>query len=359
MLVLRVSLLFSSVILMISGLWAGLLRLGWQLPNTVSAIQHGPLMVVAFFATLIALERAVGLGKTWVYLSPVILGLAGFFSLIWGTTTFSLLLFIVGSGIYLASAVYLFVLQKADFSFVMALGALSLFIANIFWALKVPLNTVVIFWASYLVLIITGERLELSRFIKKSKLAVQIFLGSVIINIIGLLIMLVNQDIGLRIVALAFLVMAAWLLRYDIARVNIKRDGVYRFMAAALLAAYFWLAVSGLWFLIVGMRHAGPQYDGPLHAIFLGFVFSMVFAHAPVIFPAVLKLKIKFSRILYIPLILLHLSLAMRLYGDIYSYTLRYWGGMLSAIAIVLYFISAMAVTLIASKFPKPAKIEK
>ncbi len=356
MLVLRVSLLFSAVILMISGLWAGLLRMGWQLPNNVSAMQHGPLMVVAFFATLIALERAVGLAKLWVYLSPLILGLAGFSSLLFGTTRFSLLLFVVGSGVYLISAIYLFILQKADFSFVMALGALALFVANILWTFNIPLNTVVIFWASYLVLIITGERLELSRFVKKPKLAVQVFLGSVVINIIGLLIMLVNQDIGIRIVAFAFLVMAAWLLRYDIARVNIKRDGVYRFMAAALLAAYFWLAVAGIWFLVVGMRLAGPQYDGPLHAIFLGFVFSMVFAHAPVIFPAVLKLKIKFSKILYAPLVLLHVSLAVRLYGDLYSYQLRYWGGMLSAIAIVLYFISAMAVTLIASKFPKPAQ---
>ncbi|HHO56237.1 MAG TPA: hypothetical protein ENK21_07585, partial [Trueperaceae bacterium] len=304
MLAFRVGLLISSVILMISGLWAGLLRLGWQLPTNVSAMQHGPLMVVAFFSTLIALERAVGVGKFWVYLAPLLLGLAGFLSLFLGTTALGLSIYILGSAIYLASAIYLFVLQKADFSFVMALGALSLFLANIFWAFALPLTTVVIFWASYLVLIITGERLELSRFVRKPKLAVQVFLASVVVNILGLVVSLFSQGLGVRLVALAFLVMAAWLLRYDIARINLKRSGVYRFMALALLAAYFWLAVAGLWFLVVGMAQAGPNYDAPLHAIFVGFVFSMVFAHAPVIFPAVLKLKIEFSKILYAPLVL-------------------------------------------------------
>jgi len=349
MLGLRVTLLLSSVILMISGLWAGLLRMGWQLPTNVAAMEHGPLMVVAFFSTLIALERAVGLGKLWVYLSPILLGLAGFVSLFLGTTALSLALYILGSAIYLASAIHLFILQKVDFSFVMALGALALFLANILWAWHLPLTTIVVFWASYLVLIISGERLELSRFIKKPKLAVQAFLASVVVNLLGLVVMLINQDLGVRIVALAFLAMAAWLLRYDIARINIKRSGVHKFMAAALLAAYFWLAVAGIWFLVVGMRAAGPLYDAPLHAIFVGFVFSMVFAHAPVIFPAVLKLKIEFSKILYAPLILLHLSLALRLFGDIYSFRLRQWGGMLSAIAIVLYFLSAMSVTVLAS----------
>jgi len=282
------------------------------------------------------------------------LGLAGFVSLFLGTTAFSLSLYILGSALYLASAIHLFILQKVDFSFVMALGALALFLANILWALGLSLTTIVVFWASYLVLIITGERLELSRFVKKPKIAVQAFLASVVVNILGLLVMLINQDLGVRIVALAFLAMAVWLLRYDIARINIKRSGVYKFMAAALLAAYFWLAVAGIWFLVVGMRSAGPHYDAPLHAIFVGFVFSMVFAHAPVIFPAVLKLKIEFSKILYAPLVLLHLSLAMRLIGDIYSFKLRYWGGMLSAIAIVLYFLSALSVTLWASF--RPAK---
>ena len=208
------------------------------------------------------------------------------------------------------------------------------------------MNKIVIFWAVYLVLIIAGERLELGRFVRKSKFAIRSFLASVVLNVLGLLLLLFNQGLGIRVVAAAFLIMALWLLYYDIAKVNIKRPGVYRFMSAGLLAGYFWLAVAGIWFLVVGLKTAGPNYDAPLHAVYVGFTFSMVFAHAPVIFPAVLKLKVSFSKLLYLPLIVLHASLFMRLAGDLFSPELRRWGGMLSAIAIVLYFILTLTVTL-------------
>ena len=346
MLGLRITLLLTSVMLMISGLWLGLVRLGWQLPNSVSVMQHGPLMVAAFFATLIALERAVGLAKAWVYISPVLLAIGGILAMTPLNPALGILFFIAGSAVYLASATYLFFLQKADFTFVMALGALALFLANILWALGVSLNIIVMYWASYLVLIISGERLELGRFVKKPKIALQSFIASVIINILGLIVMLISPELGLRIVAVAFLIMAIWLLYFDIARVNIKQSGAYRFMAAGLLAGYFWLAVAAIWFFFVGLKSSGPNYDAPLHAIFVGFTFSMVFAHAPVIFPAVLKLKITFSKLLYLPLIALHASLLMRLIGDLYSYKLRYWGGMISAVSIVLYFLLTLAVTL-------------
>lgn len=359
MLGLRISLLLSSVLLMITGLWVGLVRLGWQLPNSVPVMQHGPLMVAAFFATLIALERAVGLGKAWVYISPVLLAIGGIFVLLPQNLGLGIMFFIAGSAVYLASATYLFFLQKADFTFVMALGAFALFLANILWAFGVPLNTIVMYWASYLILIISGERLELSRFLKKPKIALQSFVASVIINILGLIVMLINPDLGLRIVAVAFLIMAIWLLYFDIAKVNIKQSGAYRFMAAGLLAGYFWLAVAAIWFLVVGLQYSGPHYDAPLHAVFVGFTFSMVFAHAPVIFPAVLKLRITYSKFLYIPLITLHASLLLRLIGDLYSYPLRYWGGMISAISIVAYFLLALTVTLystlIKAKKTKPS----
>jgi hypothetical protein len=38
---------------------------------------HGPLMVSAFLGTVIALERAVALGRTWAYGAPLGAGLGG------------------------------------------------------------------------------------------------------------------------------------------------------------------------------------------------------------------------------------------------------------------------------------------
>jgi hypothetical protein len=52
-----------------------------------------------------------------------------------------------------------------------------------------------------------------------------------------------------------------------------------------------------------------------LHTLFLGFVFAMIFGHAPIIPPAVLRISETFSGSFYAPLILLHLSLALRVEG--------------------------------------------
>ena len=52
-----------AALALLAGLWAGLLRLGWQLPPLSLRLpaQHGPLMVTGFPGTLISPERAVAL----------------------------------------------------------------------------------------------------------------------------------------------------------------------------------------------------------------------------------------------------------------------------------------------------------
>jgi hypothetical protein len=60
---------------------------------------------------------------------------------------------------------------------------------------------------------------------------------------------------------------------------------------------------------------SGPHYDAALHALLVGFVFSMVFGHAPIIFPAVMRVRIPWSPLFYLPLALLHLGLLLRVGG--------------------------------------------
>jgi hypothetical protein len=76
-----------------------------------------------------------------------------------------------------------------------------------------------------------------------------------------------------------------------------------------------------------------------LHAIFLGFVFAMIFAHAPIIFPAILGIPVSFHLAFYAPLAMLHLSLLLRIGSDLGGWTAgRQWGGLLNVLAIVLFF---------------------
>ncbi|MGH3422548.1 MAG: hypothetical protein ACRDOD_23490, partial [Streptosporangiaceae bacterium] len=61
-----------AVVLLIGGLWEGLVYLGLPLAAGQRGlhVDHGPLMVLGFLGTLIALERAVALGPAWAYLAP-------------------------------------------------------------------------------------------------------------------------------------------------------------------------------------------------------------------------------------------------------------------------------------------------
>jgi hypothetical protein len=74
--------------------------------------------------------------------------------------------------------------------------------------------------------------------------------------------------------------------------------------------------------------------------VLLGFVFSMVFGHAPIIFPAILERPISFHPVAWLPLVLLHVAVASRILGDILlDQDLRQAAGMLAGIAIALYGI--------------------
>ena len=77
-----------------------------------------------------------------------------------------------------------------------------------------------------------------------------------------------------------------------------------------------------------------------LHGIFIGFVFSMIFGHAPIIFPAILNLDIQFKPALYFPLILPHLSLVFRLEVDLLPFfLLRKWAGLINVLTVLLYVL--------------------
>ncbi len=74
----RIVLLLLGMSSLVAGVWGGLVRLPLNLPlpggNAYWITYHGPLMVCGFLGTVIALERAVGLGRWWMYLPPLLAG---------------------------------------------------------------------------------------------------------------------------------------------------------------------------------------------------------------------------------------------------------------------------------------------
>lgn len=339
---LRYPLLLVALLTLLAATWAGLLRLGWVWPATGGlAVSHGPLMVSGFLGTLIGLERAVALaalGRRWVYLAPLLSALGALASLLglpvgpWLLTGGSLALLAVFGEIIRR--------QPASFTYTMGLGVVLWAAGNLLWLAGWPLFHVVWWWAGYLVLTIAGERLELARLTHFPRQAMIGFAAQIAVYAAGLLVLSFTQlaDLGVRVVGLALLLLALWLLRFDIARKTVRRSGLTRFIALNLLLGYVWLVVSGILALTAGRQAAGPLYDAMLHTLFLGFVFGMIFGHAPVIFPAVLGRPLNYGAHFYGHVILLHATLALRIAADLAGWIdLRRWGGLLNGIALLLF----------------------
>ena len=134
--------------------------------------------------------------------------------------------------------------------------------------------------------------------------------------------------------------LAAWLLSFDIARRTIRAQGLSRYMAVCLLLGYLWLAVSGAAWAAASLGQ--PTRDAAVHALALGFVFSMILGHAPVILPAIAGVKLQFGWVFYAPLALLHASLVVRLLLAPLQPGLLAPGAAANAVAIVLFAVTVL-----------------
>ena len=336
----RLPLLALAILALLAGIWAGLLRMGWVWPSwsPVLAAAHGPLMVSAFLGTVIGIERAIALNRRAAYLAPLLTGLGGLLllsgvSFVWGGRL--LLLGCVGLVVLFAIIVRR---HPAVYTVAMAAGAVAWLVGSALWVGGRPIFAVVPWWVAFLVLTIAGERLELSRVLRPTPRIIRLFVAAAGVFLAGVLLSVWAYDAGVRLAGLGLLLLAAWLLRYDLARRNVRLSGLTRFIAVCLFGGYIWLAAGGLLWLVYGGVMAGPLYDAVLHAVFLGFVFAMIFGHAPLIFPAVLGRPMAYLPAFYGPLIVLHLSLALRLVGDLFNVvSLRHWGGLLNGVALLLF----------------------
>lgn len=340
----RRALLIISAAAAFIAVLAGLARLGIHLSDAVAARagEHGPLLVLGVFGSVIALERAVAARQSWAYVAPA-LGVVGAMAQLAGYRGGGAALACAAAAALVSVNALIVRRQAADFTWLMLLGSVVLALATSAWALGRPVFAVVPGWMAFFVLTIAAERLELSRLAPTPGWAKRLLAAiSIVLAAAGLL--AIEQRWAVRVLGGSLALTSAWQIRFDLARRTLRRPGLPRYAALGVLLGAAWLGVSGIGMATLGLPAAGPTYDAVLHGVFVGFVLSMVLAHAPIILPAVARLDLPFDAALYAPLALLHATLVARIAGDAFGIPgLRIIGGVGNAVALAA-FVGAVLV---------------
>ena len=342
----RVALLVPGGVALLAGLDAALMLLGLPAPLRWDRLPdvHGVLLVFGSVGTLVSLERAVALGRAWGFAAPAGLGLGGLLLLLPLPRNAGAACLVVGSAVLVAVYVPLWRRLPAAAVLAQAGGAVLATGGALLWFGGVPVPWLLPWLAGFLVLTIVGERLELARVAVLSRRAEPLAHVLSAGVVVGVLAALLWPTVGYAVLGLAVLGLCAWLFVFDVARRTIRSTGLPRYMAACLLAGYVWLAAAGGTWLVKGPLLDGGGYDAVVHGVFLGFVMSMVMAHAPVILPAVLRRPLPYHPFMYVPVGLLHGSLALRVVvGDVRGDDVAWQvGGGLNIVSVLLFVATAV-----------------
>jgi hypothetical protein len=358
----RLALLVLAGIALLAGLVGALLLIGTPMPAAPArfAAGHGVLMTLGFLGTLIALERAVALARPWGFAAPLAAGAGGVALVAGAPVTTAAIALAIGGALLVAIYVAFSRIQPSLHGTVEAIGAGAWVVGAILVAFGQPVPLVVPWLAAFLVLTVMGERLELSAILRPSGTARAVFALAVEVYVAGVTLTLVLPEIGARLAGVGLLAIAGWAVRWDLARRTIRASGVTRYIAACLLLGYGWLAVAGAVWLVAGPVTAGPAYDTALHAVLLGFAISMVFGHAPVILPGVLRVPLPYHPAFYLHLALLHVGLLIRIVGGNLLDIPGAWrlGGTLNVIAILLFLVASVSAAVLGTLLRRSSAVK-
>lgn len=386
----RLVLLALAGISVLSGLDAALVRLGALAPVASAELGsvHGLLMVYGFLGTAICLERAVALQtgwdrpRRWAYLAPLSSGLAALAALVLSVSTTARtavsglpipafltahltgfaparmlpgLLWILAMAVLVGIYVEVHRRRQASYAvLVQLLGAVIGLGGALAWWRGVETSTVVPWLLMFLVVTIVGERLELARMSFLGGSTEPRVLAESLAVLVALVGTLLAPRVGYPLLGLALGALALDTAWHDVARRTIRLPGLPRLAATCMLSGYAWCAVPALLWIAAPPASSGYGYDAAVHALTLGFVVSMLLAHAPVIIPAVAKRDVPFHPMMWLAWALLESSLLVRLLAGARGAEPAWrFGGSLGVVA-VLVFIGTTLVLAVSSG--RPAK---
>lgn len=338
----------------LTGLTAALALLGYLGGTRAAtlAADHGPLMIFGFVGGAIGLERTVAVRTRWAWAGPVCSAL-GVVTLLAGLPVAVPALLFTGSFLLLG-LVYATVHRRQATAAVIAqaagvIGAVS---ATLLWgfgdggfAAAMPPAVV------FVVATIIGERLELARIPVTAGNPEPLITGLVLALAAAGILFVAAPEVGHPLMGLLLVAVAVVTARVDVARRLVRAQGLPRFSAVCMLAGYLWLGLAGLLWVAFPRATTGFLYDAAVHAVFLGFVISMIFAHAPIILTAVIRRPLPYHPVMYVPVALLHGGLALRLLGDARE-AVPLWqaGGVINVLAVLTFLLTGVTLSVLASR---------
>src|SRR5581483_5326833 len=165
----RVGVAALAALALLAAGWGGLSRLGLA-PRSPgdTASYHGALMVSSFIGTLIGLERAIVMRRTWAYLAPILSSAAGVALLVGAGAPIAALLVAGAATAFLAVTVRGAPSSPGTAIVVMSAGAAAWLVGAVLWWQGAAAFRSMPWWSAFLVLTIAAERLELARALRPS-----------------------------------------------------------------------------------------------------------------------------------------------------------------------------------------------
>jgi len=364
----RFVLLALGVLCLATAIGGGLVRMGWWEFSSIGGIPgiHGPLIVCGFLGTLFGLERAVTKGNFVGYVAPLLTAAGSVVLLFRPSAALGPQMVVAGSVAFLLLSLSVLHRKPSLHSLFAAMGSFQWVVGNAMWLAQWPVYNITLWWMSFVLLTVAGERLEIAQMMHLKvgpKLLLIAGLGSVcvghvlvavghlsapdsVMDILGDAVVDPRTSLGMKVAGAGMVIAAGWFLTFDPARTFLGRPRLSGYVAFCLVAGYVWLAVAG----VLSIRYAGLVsggfYGAFVHAFFLGFLMSVLFGHGPILIPSMLGLYLTLRKSMSVGPYLLQAGLLLQAGGGFFSYApARQWGGMLSAAAI-LYFVVTLTWTL-------------
>lgn len=340
----------SVLTLLLAAVAGGLLRVGIVLPGAGDAAwlghaagSHAALMIGAFLGSAIGIERAVAVKRRLAFTAPLASVLGGL-CLLGGQAAAGAWLLVAASAAFVVVNLVIVRRQQAAHTVLLLVAAFAWLAGNLLFALSARPAAPLPCWFAFLAMTIAAERLEMTRVMRRGPEVGLLLFAVLALLLAGAAWFVTSPASGGLLYGIALTLLAMWFGWFDVARRTVRAHGLARYMAVALLGGYAWLAVAGLaW---IGMAFGLPLRDTALHALGLGFIVSMMMGHAPVILPAMARVKLSFGGWFYAPLLALHVSLALRLGVGYTDFAWRARGALFNAAALALFILTVAGAAL-------------